>query len=308
MSVEIQGYAVPDEDPGAVAGSERAGAPRQSAARSPTARRFVRAAAFGGICLLLGAALGVLSESASQPHARVLVTTAAPFTFSGPRTESMLARLVAAVRPSVVSITVTSPTETDLGTGVVVSRDGFILTANHVVSTAGRITVRRDDGRAGSARVVGRAPRSDLALLRTVALRGFVPATFGSAKQLQTGDEVLVIGNPLGLAGTVSRGIVSALHRSVPLDTGAAQPQVDPLFGLPEKVTPTSFLHDAIQTDAVVQPGNSGGPLVDLHGHVIGILCTVASDVTGADPDTGLAFAIPSDAAWATAIQLMGRA
>ena len=210
----------------------------------------------------------------------------------------------AAVRPEVVAITITTTEEDEGGSGVVIRSDGIILTADHVIAKARTITVRLYDRRTSPAHVLGRAPHRDVAVIQADRLRGLTPAAFGSARNLQVGDNVLVLGAPLGFAGTVSRGIVSAMHRAIPI--GGEQPNVDQVLGTLTWPAPTAFIHDAIQTDAAVNPGNSGGALVDMTAHVVGIMTSVVSS-TAADPDSGVSFAIPSDLAWPVAQQLLAR-
>jgi putative serine protease PepD len=264
--------------------------------------KMIAAAACGGV--LLGAAVAV-AVTASVSQRTTIVTTASPFTVTGPASPgSRLAQVLAAVLPTVVAISVISSEETDLGAGVIVRSDGMILTAAHVLANAGSISVTLADGRKSTARVVGRARRSDLAVIQADKFHDLAPATFGSSKQVRIGDDVLVIGNPLGFAGTVARGIVSGTHRSVPVASDQP-PSVDPMTGLPVLGSPIGVIRGAIQTDAAINPGTSGGPLLDLRGHVIGIMTAVASKNADVDPDTGLGFAIPSDLAWTIAINLM---
>lgn len=263
----------------------------------------------GCVGILIGVAVAAMLSAALGRRATVVMTTGAPFTMTGPSTpERDLAAVITALEPSVVAISVASPGETDIGSGVVVRSDGMVLTAAHVIRNAGTITVTLADGRKSGAHIVGQEPSNDLAVVQADRFRHLSPATFGSVRKLAVGSVVLVIGNPLGFAGTVTQGIVSAVNRSVPVDGDPARPPTDPLLGLPQPATPTRLIHHAIQTDAVINPGNSGGPLIDMRGHVIGILATVATNNAGPDVDTGMGFAIPSDLAWPTANRLMANA
>lgn len=269
------------------------------------ARHGMLTALVVGAAALAGATVGSILTAAVVGNRTVVVTTGAPFTAAAPAAPTTgPGAVAAALRPSVVAIEVGAAGRSDVGSGVVIRSDGMVLTADHVIAAGGPITVTLADGRKRSAHVIGRFPKRDLAVIRADAVRALAPATFGSARHLRVGDDVLVMGNPLGFRGTVTRGIVSALHRSIPV--GGEQPTgpVDPLLGLPPFAPPTAFVRDAIQTDAAVNPGNSGGPLVDMAGHVVGIMTTVVSRGPG-DPDTGLGFAIPSDLAWPTANQVM---
>ena len=164
------------------------------------------------------------------------------------------------------------------GSGVIVSADGYILTNNHVVDAFDRLHVKLTDQRTFGARVIGRDPTTDVALLKIDA-KDLPAASLGDDETLRIGEWVLAIGNPLGLDFTVTAGIVSALGRGSEMqDPNAAQYAVT----------------DFIQTDAAINPGNSGGPLVDIRGNVIGINSMIASQ-TGFY--TGYGFAIPIDLA-----------
>ena len=155
------------------------------------------------------------------------------------------------------------------GTGAVISKDGYIVTANHVVADADEIELVFEDGRTASATVVGLDPGTDIAVLHTDATN-LTPATFGDSAVLDVGDWVVAIGAPFGLQQTVTAGIVSAKGRS---DVGLAT------------------FENYIQTDAAINPGNSGGPLANLDGEIIGINSCISSRGGGND---GIGFAVPS--------------
>jgi Do/DeqQ family serine protease len=156
-----------------------------------------------------------------------------------------------------------------LGSGVVVSPEGYILTNFHVVDGADEIEVAHNDGRKYKARVVGSDPESDLAVLRIPADHQLPVIAFGSSDTLRVGDVVLAIGNPFGVGQTVTSGIVSALGRSH--------------LGI-------NTFENFIQTDAAINPGNSGGALVDSNGHLVGINTAIYSQSGGS---MGIGFAIP---------------
>jgi serine protease DegS len=158
--------------------------------------------------------------------------------------------------------------ETSLGSGVIVSKEGYILTNNHVIDGADEIQVSLHDGRNSTARLIGSDPDTDLALLK-VALEDLPAITFGHSSPLRVGDVVLAIGNPFGVGQTVTMGIVSATNRSQ--------------LGI-------SNQENFIQTDAAINPGNSGGALINAHGNLIGINTAIFSK-TGASH--GIGFAIP---------------
>ena len=186
------------------------------------------------------------------------------------------------VLPAVVSIEVRNGEEYDVGSGVVVDAKGYIITNNHVVSAAaekGTIRVIFNDLSSVIARIVGRDPKTDLAVIK-VERGGMVVATLGDSDALKVGDPLIAVGSPLGLANTVTQGIVSSLHRPVPLQGEG---------------TDTDAVIDAIQTDAAINPGNSGGALVDGSGAVVGINTAIAtlSAGSGQSGSIGVGFAIP---------------
>ena len=159
--------------------------------------------------------------------------------------------------------------ESGLGSGVIVSPDGYVLTNNHVIETADAIEVALNDGRKFAARLVGRDPETDLAVLRIDGADVLPAITFPAADSLAVGDVVLAIGNPFGVGQTVTMGIVSALGRSQ--------------LGI-------NTFENYIQTDAAINPGNSGGALVDSAGSLVGINTAIYSRSGGS---LGIGFAIP---------------
>ncbi len=207
--------------------------------------------------------------------------------------------VAAQVLPSVVSIEVSTGQGGGEGSGIVLSSDGLILTNNHVVADAaggnGTITVTLNDGSTASATIVGRDPVTDLAVIQAKGVSGLKKATLGSSANLDPGEEVVAIGSPLGLQGTVTSGIVSSLNR--PVRTGDAS-----------GTESVSTVIDAIQTDAAINPGNSGGPLVNLKGEVVGINSAIASLGASSGSQSGsigLGFSIPVDQARRIATQLI---
>ena len=159
--------------------------------------------------------------------------------------------------------------QSGLGSGVVVSADGLVLTNNHVIESADEIEVALQDGRKTKAKLVGADPESDLAVLKLADDSRLVPITFAPAESLRIGDVVLAIGNPFGVGQTVTSGIVSALGRTH--------------LGI-------NTFENFIQTDAAINPGNSGGALVDSNGHLVGINTAIYSQSGGS---MGIGFAIP---------------
>jgi putative serine protease PepD len=182
------------------------------------------------------------------------------------------------------------------GSGVVISADGYIVTNNHVVAGAGGSTVQVtfNSGKILDAKIVGTDPKTDIAVVKTDTT-GLTYAAFGNSDAVQVGDTVLAIGSPLGLQGSVTAGIVSALHRTITVG-GDQQSQFQP-------PSSTTTIGDAIQTDAPINPGNSGGALVDTNGKVVGINSAIAT--SGSNGNIGVGFAISSNKAKAVSDQLI---
>lgn len=216
----------------------------------------------------------------------------------------------AAVSPSVVAITVTSGESGGQGSGVIFDTKGHILTNNHVVAAGGqgsKISVTLNDKRTYDATVVGTDPSTDLAVIQlTNAPSDLRAIALGDANAIKVGDQVMAVGNPLGLAGTVTTGIVSALNRPV---TTSDQQQSDQ-FGQQQQSTTEPVVTNAIQTSAAINPGNSGGALVNANGQLIGINSAIASlgSSTGSSSqggNIGIGFAIPVNEARSIADQLI---
>lgn len=201
------------------------------------------------------------------------------------------------VLPSVVQINVKGSQESGSGTGIIISKDGEILTNNHVVEVGadgGTITVAFNDGTNAKATIIGRDPKTDIAVIKAEGRTDLTRATLGSSADLKVGQEVVAIGSPFGLESTVTQGIISALNRPVSSSDGTGSNEA-----------PTTF--PAVQTDAAINPGNSGGPLVDLQGNVIAINSAIRSGGTtsGDAGSIGLGFAIPIDLAKNVGRQLL---
>ena len=213
--------------------------------------------------------------------------------------------VAAAVAPSVVSIDVTTQQSSGAGSGVVFDRNGHILTNNHVVeggAGSGSIAVTLSDGRTYAATVVGTDPSTDLAVIKlTNAPSDLTPITLGDSEALKVGDPTMAVGNPLGLSGTVTTGIVSALNRPVSTGSSSESP-----FGQEQSGEPV--VTNAIQTSAAINPGNSGGALVNAKGELIGINSSIASLGQGQGSQSGnigIGFAIPVKEAKSIAEQLI---
>jgi putative serine protease PepD len=261
-----------------------------------------RRAAAGAVLVAVAIGSGVTGAViAGNNTTKTVVASQSPVNVTGSNAPTeTLAKVAAAVQPSVVSITVDAGNSGDTGSGVILRSDGTIVTNNHVVEAAadgaGSISVKFADGTTAPATIIGRDPDTDLAVIKASGVSGKTPATLGSTSTVHVGDTVLALGSPLGLDGSVSSGIVSALHRTVALGS-----ETDGSSG--------ASVSDAIQTDAAINPGNSGGPLVDEHGHVIGINSAIASLGQSSDGSQagsiGVGFAIPVDEVRSVADQLI---
>ena len=210
------------------------------------------------------------------------------------RAPGSIANLAARVIPGVVSISVSASDGSGTGSGFFLSSDGYVLTNNHVVeaaATRGTITVAISTGKKYTAKIVGRDSSYDLAVLK-IDVTGAPTLQLGDSEKVAVGDAVIAIGSPLGLAGTVTSGIISAKNR--PVTTGSDSGE-------------SSFIN-ALQTDAAINPGNSGGPLVDATGAVVGVnsaIASLGSSAGGQSGSIGLGFAIPINQAKKTAEQLI---
>ncbi len=255
------------------------------------------------VALLLGLGGGVLGGTLARSDTDTTANnSAAPvqpvITSSGPvaggAAQSPVVGVARKVLPSVVSIDVQGAQAEVTGSGFVYDREGHIITNNHVIEPAGssgEIRVTLSDGSEQQAKVVGRSPAYDIAVIQVADVAKLVPATLGSSAKVQVGQSVVAIGSPLGLNATVTSGIVSATDRPV---TAGGEGE-------------TSYL-DAIQTDAAINPGNSGGPLVDLDGFVIGVnsaIATLGGSSTQQSGSIGVGFSIPIDQVSRTVKQII---
>jgi putative serine protease PepD len=254
-------------------------------------RRWPRRVAGGAAVLALIAAGGTTGGFVAEHYAdRAAASSAGTATTATAAVTEVgsLAPVAAKVAPSIVTVLIDSANESALGSGVVLDANGLILTNNHVISSGGTVSVRLSDGRTVPARVVAADSTHDLALVQATGVSGLTPATFGTDDSVAVGDTVLAFGAPLGLEGTVTSGIVSALDREV--GTGTEQ-----LTGL-------------LQTDAAINEGNSGGALVDTAGNVIGINVAIATASDQSTGNVGVGFAIPAGTVTTVVRQLEARA
>ena len=279
------GYPPPPAPAGS--GAERSGR-RRGLTFGGTALVVVLALAAGAIGGVVGTRLF------ADDHLAYAGLPAAVGTGAGDRAPESVAGIAARVLPSVVSIQVTGPDGSATGSGFVLRQDGYILTNNHVVAgsdVAGMtIGVLFADGSESAATVVGATADYDLAVVK-VDRTGLVPLVLGNSDDVVVGDPVVAVGAPLGLGGTVTTGVVSALNRPV-----SAVNSSD-----------TAFIN-AIQTDAAINPGNSGGPLVNAAGEVVGINSAIAQppgSLSTGGGSIGLGFAITSNQARRTSSQLI---
>jgi putative serine protease PepD len=271
------------------------------------------------------AASGLASALSTAPNRPAVPAPATSPSVVGPATGSV-EQVAAKVVPSVVKLEIDMGNQSEEGSGIVLDSNGLILTNNHVVaalagptgaqgpgsddgpggqaapsgqqSPGGQATqamVTLSDGRTAPFSVVGADPSSDIAVVRVQGLSGLTPIALGSSKDLKVGQNVVAVGSPLGLQGTVTTGIVSALDR--PVSTGDGPDQ--------------NTVLDAIQTDAAINPGNSGGALVNMNGELIGVNSAIASLGGGGNSSDaqsgsiGLGFAIPVDQAKRIADELV---
>lgn len=333
-SIESGPSATPGVDPSPL---RPAAADQQPSARRPGSKLALGIAAGFVAGALVGGASGAGVALLSQPAGTALLGTPAPatITINDSADATVITAVAAKAGPSVVTITVVGDTGAGAGSGVILSEDGYVLTNNHVVALDGstaepRVTVTLSDGRLLPAEIVGTDPYMDLAVIRILEVSGLQPIAFADSAALNVGDVAVAIGAPLGLSGSVSDGIVSALNRSITVassqlperndeapDDQPGQPEdeneegegapfdfwnFDPRDGAPQQPQRStgfdSVTLPVIQTDAAINPGNSGGALLNDRGELIGI--NVALATTGARSTAGsigLGFAIPSNVA-----------
>jgi putative serine protease PepD len=277
--------------------------PGQPPPPSPQPQRSGRAMVVGAIAalLLIGGGAGALggylvagsnsgnapvTNALDQPPADQTSSTAAPGTVEA---------VAEKVSPSVVQLQVQGRQAAGEGSGFIVRSDGLIITNNHVVEVAadnGQIRAVFADGSTAPAKIVGRDPTSDVAVVQAEGKSGLPVVDLGSSEALKVGQGVVAIGSPFELSGTVTTGIVSSLHR--PTRAGGEDGS-------------QATVMDAIQTDAAINPGNSGGPLVNMQGQVIGINSAIYSPQSSAGAQggsVGIGFAIPMDQARRTADEI----
>ena len=285
------------------------------------------AAVIGG-----GSGAGVAAYFANQNGSGISSVVAQGITINDTANVSTVTAVAEKASPSVVTISVTGSTAAGSGSGIVLSADGYILTNNHVATLDGAtgnatIQVRDNAGRLYAATMVGADPTVDLAVLKLDGATNMVPIEWADSSKLNVGDAAIALGAPLGLAGTVTTGIVSALNRSIQIASSAVPgtttttpdqgttPKNGPFdfwnfdFGrgkqgttpsTPSAQSPSASISiPVIQTDAAINPGNSGGALLNAKGELIGINVAIASagSSSGQAGSIGVGFALPSNLA-----------
>jgi putative serine protease PepD len=236
------------------------------------------------VAALVGGLAGHFASTSSTHGGEVTINEVSNAPGAATTGGMSIPKLVQKVLPSVVSIKVTGNGTGDEGTGMIISKNGLVITNNHVIAAAvssGTITITRSGTtKSQPATLVGTNPVDDVALIRIDNASNLPTVTFGNSNALEAGDSVVAIGNALGLAAgtpTVTSGIVSALGRTVTAGTD----------------TSTETLNNMIQTDAAINPGNSGGPLLDSAGDVIGMNTAVAGTLSDGENTQNIGFAIP---------------
>ena len=241
----------------------------------------------GGVIATIGVAFAVfvmLSSTSEIPNTELIVSNGNHLETVGDTTSIQassgfsLIEIFEKTEESVVQVNVRANDGTSkpgsMGSGFVYSDKGYIITNNHVVDDAGKVTVTFLDGESYTAKIIGTDPDLDLAVLKVeVGATYLQPIPMGDSSQLKVGEQITAIGNPFGLSGSMTSGIISQMGRLLPQDSGYSIP-------------------DVIQTDAAINPGNSGGPLLNMNGEVVGINTAIQS-ATG--EFTGVGFAVPSN-------------
>jgi putative serine protease PepD len=303
------------------------------AGKPPRGRRVAAMAAVAVLAAAVGGGVGAVvshDSSTSVTSSGGTLSQVAPSGNDLP--PGAITQVAQKVLPSVVQLVGSSGE----GSGVVLSADGLILTNAHVLEAGGNggaLTATFQNGSTAPVQVVGKDTRADIAVVKAQNVSGLTPIQLGNSDGLQVGQQVVAVGSPLGLSGTVTSGIVSALNRPVVTEQDQQQQSPDGgmgglgglgglglgggglgggmgggLGGAQRPAPPTSAL-DAIQTDAAINPGNSGGPLVDMQGRIVGLNSAIASlgsgDSGGQSGSIGLGFSIPINQAKRIADQLV---
>jgi putative serine protease PepD len=243
------------------------------------------AALLGALAVGGGLGAGIVAATSSSTPAAASTSTGTASSGSGQLSACDVTSVANQVIPSVVTISARGASGGGTGSGEIIKSDGYILTNNHVIAIAangGSVEVQFSDGQTAAATIVGRDPLTDLAVLKVDTSAKLQPIAIGSSSSVVVGQAAVVIGAPLGLSGTVTSGIISALDRTIEV---------------PGENDSSALLVSAIQTDAAINPGNSGGSMVNCSGQLIGIPSAGASVPSSSGESNGgsigLGFAIP---------------
>jgi len=310
--------------------------PKQRRIGLGVAAAIVAAALIGGAS---GAGITALLTNDQATSTSDSATGAESIVVNDSDSVNQITAVAAKASPSVVTISVSGGESAGTGSGVVLSEDGYVLTNTHVVTLDGStadaaIQVKTSDGRLFDAELIGTDPLSDLAVIKLVDASGLTPLEFADSDDLNVGDTAIAIGAPLGLSGTVTNGIVSALNRSIDVSSSAAPTTPDDSegdsgegddgtgespfdfwnFDVPGQEGEQSQSQGSglisipvIQTDAAINPGNSGGALLDSEGRLIGINVAIlsAGGTSSEAGNIGVGFAVPSNLAERVANELI---
>ena len=267
----------------------------------------------GTAAITLGAIVGGSVGGAVAISAFNYIQSPAPIVVNNAESVSWVTAASAVAQPSVVTISVSSGSEGGNGSGEFLTADGYILTNTHVVTLDGatgapEIEVKTFDGRVYSARLIGTDPTIDLAVIKIDAPTTFTPIVFADSDKINVGDNVVAIGAPLGLSNTVTKGIVSALNRTIQVASAAAPDKNSTGLEFWSNLSSAPPINiDVIQTDAAINPGNSGGALVNQKGELVGVNVAIATAGSSGSRagSIGVGFAIPSNIAKRVATEIM---
>lgn len=296
---------------------------RKQSKVAPLLAVAVAAALVGGI-----AGAGVATVMGGQGSTTTASNAVQGITINDKDEVSTVTAVAAKASPSVVTISVVGTEGSGSGSGVILNKEGYVLTNNHVATLDGaasdvKITVQDNDGNIYPATIVGTDPTVDMAVLKIDSEATFVPIEWADSSKLNVGDLTIAMGAPLGLAGTVTTGIVSALNRSIQVASSAIPESSGTDSGSGDSSNPFNFDFDfgqgqqtqtqsasisipVIQTDAAINPGNSGGALLDSKGRLIGINVAIASaGSSGEAGSIGVGFALPSNLAKRVSAELI---
>ena len=258
---------------------------------------------------LLGALIGASVGAGAGVVAHNYLTRPAAIVVNDLENVNWATAASATAAPAVVTIRVAGLSSGGNGSGVVLSSDGYILTNAHVVSINGstdnvRLSVRTSDGGVFQAKLVGADPTNDLAVVKIEPTKPLTPIVFGDSSLINVGDQVVAIGAPLGLEASVTRGIISALNRTIQVASSESPDQSSLEFWSGEAGRPINL--NVIQTDAAINPGNSGGALVNDQGELVGVNVAIATASSFAQSgNIGVGFAIPANVAKRIATEII---